>query len=148
MSLAEVRDKIENAKLRREWQTQEDISSIKRNQELQTVKLFDNERLDGDGDGDGDGSYITSNIIKIDKRTTDKFTILITSDNDCMDLAVVYRVSMDNITYFPLNSNFRVSYSEGKTIQAVIKDFIPRYMQIKIINSGSISSNISGYVNY
>lgn len=152
MSAREVKDRINNAILRREKQKEEDISSIKINQELQTLKIFDNKHLEGSDSCEGDGSYITSAVIEIDKRTINKLTILIISDSDsdsdCSDLAVAYRISMDNINYFPLNRNFSDSYDAGNTIQSVIKDFIPRYIQIKIINSGSIGTNITGYVNY
>ena len=144
----EVKDRINNAILRREKQKEADISSIKINQELQTLKIFDNKHLEGSDSCEGDGSYITSAVIEIDKRTINKLTILIISDGDCSDLAVAYRISMDNINYFPLNRNFSDSYDAGNTIQSVIKDFIPRYIQIKIINSGSIGTNITGYVNY
>ena len=153
MSAREVKDRSNNAILRLEKQKEADISSIKINQELQTLKIFDNKHLEGSDSCEGDGSYITSAVIEIDKRTINKLTILIISDGDCSDLAVAYRISMDNINYFPLNRNFlnrnfSDSYDEGNTIQAVIKDFIPRYMQIKIINSGGVGTNITGYVNY
>ena len=55
---------------------------------------------------------------------------------------------MDNELYYKLHSNYIESHCEGKSIQVVIKDFIPRYMRLSITNNGFLISNTTVYLTF
>jgi len=73
---------------------------------------------------------------------------LITSDIECSDLDVVFEVSMDNELYYKLHTHYIEYHSEGKSIQVVINNFIPRYMRLSITNNGFLISNTTVYLTF
>jgi hypothetical protein len=96
-----------------------------------------------------DGTYFKSDIIDLNNRIHNhKLSFLITSDIDCNNLDVVFKVSMDNELYYKLHSNYIEYHCEGESSQVVIKDFIPRYMRLSITNNGFLISNTTVYLTF
>jgi hypothetical protein len=140
--IKEEKDIEESKQQKSIWKYPSDMSTVCNENILVTQNIIDNINIINDDSIESDYIYLKHRIIN------SSLSFLVTSNIDCTDLEIKFSISMDNIKYCLLDSNFITSYYSEDSIQIIIKEFIPIYMKLIIINSSLLISNTTVYLTY